>query len=201
MFFVRVHIIAGAVNLNKTRDKIKTMAASAAPFQIAKRIAVGDAVPLAPVFKTMVGGEPRDLTAEALFAGAARRVLLVAIPGAFTPTCHLKHLPKFIQHADAIRSQHRLDALAFTAVNDVFVMNAWAAATGADKAGIMMLADGAGQWAASVGMLKDTGAAGLGWRSQRYAMLVEGGKVQYVGVDEVRGSMEHSGAEYFLSKL
>jgi len=121
------------------------------------------------------------------------------VPGAFTPTCHANHLPGYVQHGEAIKAKG-VDAIAVTGVNDVFVMKAWAAASGAtDK--IDFLADGSAAFAKAIGMDLDLNERGLGMRSKRYSMLVKDGVVTEFAVEETPGTAAVSGAEAMLGKL
>src|SRR5579871_1420373 len=129
-------------------------------------IAVGDSLPQA-TFRVMTADGPAAKTTDDVFKG--RKVVLFAVPGAFTPTCHKNHLPGFLANADAIKAKG-VDAIAVTGVNDVFVMDAWSKATGGDA--IEFLADGSGNWAKAVGLTADLTERGLGVRSQRYCMVV-----------------------------
>jgi peroxiredoxin (alkyl hydroperoxide reductase subunit C) len=123
---------------------------------------------------------------------------LFAVPGAFTPTCSVKHLPSFVENADAILAKG-VDTIACIAVNVVFVMGAWGKQSGTgDK--ITMLADGAAAFAKAIGLELDLNARGMGWRSQRYALIAEDGKVTHLGV-EAPGGFEVSRAEAILEVL
>ena len=159
-------------------------------------IAVGQPLPQVTFrITTSDGVEPRT-TAE-VFAG--RTVLLFAVPGAFTPTCHRNHLPGYIQHAAAIRAAG-VDVIAVTSTNDPFVMEAWARETGAGDA-ILFLSDGNADFARAVGLDVDAAERGMGIRSQRYAMLVRDGIVERLAVEEARGVVAASGAEAMLAAL
>lgn len=160
------------------------------------RIKIGDRLPTASIVKMMGADGPIDVRVTDLFA--KKRGILFAVPGAFTPLCSNNHLPKFVELADKIRAKQAVDVIACISVNDAFVMSAWGAQQNADKAKIAMLADGNGDFARSIGMLRDVTAAGMGFRSFRYAMLLEDNEVKYVGVDELRGQLESSAAEKFL---
>ena len=127
----------------------------------------------------MTADGPKPKTTDELFKG--KKVVLFAVPGAFTPTCHKNHLPGFVKNADAIKAKG-VDTIAVTGVNDVFVMDAWKKATGGGE--IEFLADGNGNWAKALGMTVDLHRRGLGVRSKRYAMLVEDGVVKTLNVEE-----------------
>src|SRR3974390_3829958 len=128
-------------------------------------IKVGDQIPESK-FRVMTAEGPGWKTTDEVFKG--KKVVLFAVPGAFTPTCHRNHLPGFVKNAGAIKAKG-VDTIAVTGVNDVFVMAAWKKASGADA--IVFLADGSGNWAKAVGLTADLSERGPGLRSQRYAML------------------------------
>jgi len=132
----------------------------------------------------------------ALFAG--KKVVLFAVPGAFTPTCSAKHVPSFVQNADALKAKG-VDTVACVAVNDPFVMEAWGKDQGAGDA-VMMLADGSAKFAQAIGLELDLIERGLGMRSQRYAMVVDDGTVTKLFVEEP-GAYEVSSAEHVLANL
>ena len=155
----------------------------------------GDRMP-AGEFRVMTEDGPRPLSTAELFGG--KKVILVSVPGAFTPTCSLNHLPGFVQHADEFRNRG-VDTLACMAVNDVFVMNAW----GRDREvgdKVVMLADGNGDYTRALGLEMDGSAFGLGKRGQRFAMVVEDGIVRHLAVEEP-GKFEVSKAEAILASL
>ena len=156
---------------------------------------VGDNVPSATLMQMKDGG-PKPVKTDELFAG--KKVVLFALPGAFTPTCSAKHLPGFIQNADALKKKG-VDAIACLSVNDAFVMGAWG---DQQKAGdkVMMLADGNGDFTRAVGLELDGSRFGMGKRSQRYAMVVENGVVKTLNVEE-GGAFSVSSAEHLLSQL
>lgn len=158
-------------------------------------IKVGDKVPSATLMQ-MKDGSPKPVKTDALFAG--RKVVVFALPGAFTPTCSAKHLPGFVQHADEIKNKG-IDAIACVAVNDAFVMGAWGEQQGAgDK--VMMLADGNGELTAVLGLEMDATKYGMGKRSQRFSMLVENGVVKRLNVEEP-GAYSVSSAEHMLGQI
>lgn len=159
-------------------------------------IQVGDRIPEAK-FRVMVDGAPAVKTTDEIFKG--KKVVLVAVPGAFTPTCHMSHLPGFIKNADTIKAKG-VDTIAVIAVNDVFVMDAWRKAT--DPAGkIEFLADGNGDFAKAIDLWLDASGAGLGIRSRRYAMVVEDGVVKSLSVDENPSKAEKSSADSVLTQM
>lgn len=158
-------------------------------------IKVGDKIPSVTLQqKTAEGVSP--VTTDELFKG--KRVVLFAVPGAFTPTCSAKHLPSFVQGADALKGKG-VDAVACVSVNDAFVMDAWGKAQGADGK-VAMLADGSAHLAKALGLDLDLMDKGLGVRSQRYAMVVKDGTVEKLFV-EAPGKYEVSSAEHVMSQL
>ena len=151
-------------------------------------IKVGDKMPQG-TFKVMGAEGPKDVTSDELFNG--KNVVLFSVPGAFTPTCSKEHLPSYVKNYDKIKAQG-VDTVACTAVNDVFVMDAW----GKDqKAGdkVTMLADGDGDYAKKLGLELDLRGKGLGVRGKRWSMVVNNGTVEKLNVDE--GKYEMTGAE------
>src|SRR5205085_7788369 len=110
-----------------------------------------------------------------------KKVVLFAVPGAFTPTCHKNHMPGFVKNADAIKAKG-IDTIAVTAVNDVFVMDAWKKASGAEGK-IEFLADGNGDFVKALGLTFDASGIGLGLRSKRYCMVIDDGVVKSVGAE------------------
>ena len=159
-------------------------------------IKVGDRLPNT-TFTTMTADGPKPQTTDDIFKG--KKVVLFAVPGAFTPTCHKNHLPGFLQNADAIKAKG-IDTIAVTGVNDVFVMDAWKKSTDTDGK-IEFLADGSAAFAKAIGLSLDLSERGLGMRSQRYAMLVEDGVVKTLNVEEAPGKADISGAENLLKGL
>ena len=159
-------------------------------------IKVGDRVPNGS-FTVMTGDGPKPMSTDELFKG--KKVVLFAVPGAFTPTCHRNHLPGFLQHLDAIKAKG-VDTVAVTAVNDIFVMTEWKKASGADGK-IQFLADGNGDFAKALDLTMDGSQGGLGMRSKRYAMLIEDGVVKKLNVEDAPGKAEISGADALLKQL
>jgi peroxiredoxin len=159
-------------------------------------IKAGDRLPDAS-FRVMTAGGPATKTTAQLFND--RKVALFAVPGAFTPTCNNNHLPGFLANAEALKAKG-IDAIAVTGVNDVFVMNAWAKASGGEGI-IEFLADGNGDFAKALGLTMDGSGAGLGIRSRRYAMVVDHGVVIHLNVEEVPSKAEIAGAENLLKAL
>ncbi len=155
----------------------------------------GDPIPHAEFF-AMTGDGEQKLASDVVFAG--RKVVLFGVPGAFTPTCSMNHLPGFLKLLDALKAKGA-DTIACTSVNDVHVMDAWAKATGADGK-IMMLADGNGEFARAIGLNIDRTKSGMGERSRRYSMIVDNGVVRTLNVEDKPG-INVSGAETILSQL
>ncbi len=158
-------------------------------------IAVGDKVPSAKL-KTMTAEGPKDISTDEIFAG--KKVVLFAVPGAFTPTCSAKHLPGFVEKAAQIKAKG-VDTIACLAVNDAFVMGAWGKAQNTDGK-VLMLADGAAAFTKQLGLDLDLTGPGMGIRSKRYAMVVENGVVKALNV-EAPGAFEVSSADAMLRAL
>lgn len=159
-------------------------------------IGIGDRLPHA-TFKILTDSGLTDLTTEEVFAG--KKVAVFAVPGAFTPTCHAKHLPGFLEHVADFRDKG-IDTVACIAVNDANVLDAWAKSTGADGK-ILFLADGNAEFTKAIGLDFDNSAAGRGVRSRRYSMLVEDGVVKALNVEDAPGKVEVSGAEALLKQI
>lgn len=157
-------------------------------------IAVGDRLPDVKLVKATNQG-PDAVQAEDYFRG--KRVALFSVPGAFTPTCSVKHLPGYVDQAAALKAKG-IDEIACTAVNDPFVMGAWSKAGGADE--ITMLADGNGEFAEALGLTFDGSGFGLGKRGQRFSMVVNDGVVEQLFV-EGPGEFKVSSAEHMLEAL
>jgi peroxiredoxin len=147
-------------------------------------------------FGVMTASGPADLPTDELFGG--KKVVLFSVPGAFTPTCSLKHLPGFFELADMIHSKG-VDTIACMAVNDVFVMHAWGQDQGVGDA-VMMLADGSADYARALGLESDSSAWGMGIRSKRFAIIVDDSVATAVAVDEP-GQFEVSSAQAILERL
>ena len=158
-------------------------------------IKVGDKLPAAEFISFNADGQVK-LSTDQVFSG--KKVVLFAVPGAFTPTCTMNHLPGFIEHADAIKAKG-VDTIACTAVNDPHVMKAWSKHSGADGK-IVMLADGNGTFAKAVGLDVDLSGPGMGLRSKRYSMIVDNGVVKHLNVEEKSG-VNVSGADTILTQL
>jgi peroxiredoxin len=159
-------------------------------------IKVGDRLPNS-TFRVMTADGPKPKTTDEVFKG--KKVVLFAVPGAFTPTCHKNHLPGFVKNAGAIKAKG-VDAIAVTAVNDPFVMGAWKNASDAGDA-IEFLADGSADFAKALGLELDASANGLGVRSKRYCMVVEDGVVKTLNIEDAPGKADVSGADNLLTML
>lgn len=158
-------------------------------------ISPGDTLPKTTLMQATANG-PEPLDSEDYFSG--KKTVLFAVPGAFTPTCSARHLPGFVEQAEALKAKG-IDQIACVSVNDGFVMQAWGESAGAgDK--VDMLADGNGLFAKSIGLEMDGTGFGMGTRSQRYAMIVDDNKVKELMVEEP-GAFEVSSAEYVMSRL
>jgi peroxiredoxin len=160
-------------------------------------IEVGDRLPDAR-FRRVTPEGVKEVTTADVFAG--KRVLLFAVPGAFTPTCSVQHLPGYATRAPDFRAKG-VDTVACVAVNDAFVLDAWAKANGVDESKVVMLADGNAAFTKAIGLDLDASGAGLGTRSKRYAMVVEDGVVRELKVEQAPGMVEVSGADVMLASL
>ena len=156
---------------------------------------VGDKVPSATLMEMQDGG-PKPVKTDDLFAG--KKVIVFALPGAFTPTCSAKHVPGFVQNFDALKAKG-IDEIACVSVNDAFVMGAWGKDQKSDGK-VRMLADGNGDFTKAMGLEMDGSKFGMGKRSQRYAMIVDNGVVKELNVEEA-GAFAVSSAEHVLKQL
>lgn len=159
-------------------------------------VSIGDTLPVA-TFKTMSEDGAKELTTAEVFDG--KKVVLFAVPGAFTPTCSNNHLPGYLENRDAILARG-VDTIAVVAVNDVHVMGAWARFTGGEGK-ILYLADGSGAFAKALGLDIDLSAGGMGLRSKRYSMIVENGKVTALNIEDQPGQAVESSAAKLLEQL
>ncbi len=157
-------------------------------------IQIGDRIPDSTLM-IMTDGKPEPVTTADLFGG--KKVVLFSVPGAFTPTCSVKHLPSFVDHVEEIQGKG-VDTIACMAVNDVFVMHAWGESANADK--IAMLADGNGEFTKSLGLELDASSFGMGERSQRFALIADDGVVSHLFI-EAPGEYRVSAAEHVLLSL
>jgi len=158
-------------------------------------ISAGDKMP-SGAFGIMTEAGPGAISTDDLFSG--KKVVLVSVPGAFTPTCSMNHLPGFVDQFDALKNKN-VDTVACMAVNDVFVMDAWGKDRGVGE-NIMMLADGNGDYATALGLEFDASGFGMGVRGQRFAIVVDDGVATHVAV-EAPGQFEVSKAEAILEAL
>jgi peroxiredoxin len=158
-------------------------------------IKVGDSLPSA-TFNMMTAEGPKPRTTEEVFGG--KKVVLFALPGAFTPTCSNNHVPGFRDNADALKAKG-VDSIVVTSVNDAFVMGAWQKAQSCEGK-IDFLADGSAKFAKALGLELDLTERGMGVRSRRYSMLVENGVVKTLNIEEGPGA-EASGAVTMLGQV
>ncbi len=159
-------------------------------------ISVGDRLPDVKVMTMGASGPTPVQTGEILSKG---KVVLFAVPGAFTPTCSDHHLPSYVIRNQELRAKG-VDTIACISVNDAFVMGAWGASQNVGD-GVLMLGDGNGEFTKALGLELDVTGAGLGIRSQRYAMIIEDGIVTLLNIETAPGSIELSGAEAVLNAL
>ncbi|MFK8015315.1 MAG: peroxiredoxin [Gammaproteobacteria bacterium] len=157
-------------------------------------INTGDSIPACTI-STMGAEGPQPITTDEIFKG--KKVVLFALPGAFTPGCSMAHLPGFVAHADTIKAKG-VDTIACLSVNDAFVMGAWGEAQNASE--ILMLADGNAELTEKLDLVLDATGFGMGKRSQRYSMIVDDGKVTAINI-ETGGGVEASSAETILTQL
>ena len=158
-------------------------------------IQVGDRIPEATLLKATAEG-PQPVSTADYFAG--RKVALFSVPGAFTPTCSVKHLPGFVDRADELKARG-LDEVACVAVNDAFVMQAWGSQSGADGK-VTMLADGNGVFARALGLTMDASKFGMGERGQRWSAIIDDGIVASLNVEEP-GAFSVSSADFMLNQI
>jgi glutaredoxin/glutathione-dependent peroxiredoxin len=159
-------------------------------------IDVGDELPEVKLWRFTSEGIRETSVAQVT---RGRKIVLFAVPGAFTPTCSERHLPGFLEYVEAIRAKG-VDAIVCIAVNDAFVLNAWAKANGAGDR-IEFVSDGHGEFTRAIGLELDARSRGLGTRSQRYAMVVEDGVVRTLLIDDVPSKAEASSAQAVLAAL
>lgn len=158
-------------------------------------IQTGDSI---PSVQLTIAAEQGPMPVDAAELLGKGRIILFAVPGAYTPTCSAQHLPSYLEHFDALKSRG-IDQVVCTAVNDIFVLQAWSKASGGQNQ-VVMAADGNGDFARALGLELDARAFGMGLRSQRYAMLIEDGIVKEILV-EGPGEYRVSSAEYVLDRL
>ena len=157
-------------------------------------IQAGERLPDVPLTIASADG-PQPTTSGEYFRG--KRVALFAVPGAFTPTCSVRHLPSYVEKAQDLKGKG-VDEIACISVNDAFVMSAWNERDGSPD--ITMLADGNGAFSEAIGLTMDGSKFGMGQRSQRYSMIVNDGVVEQLNV-EAPGEYRASSAEYMLDQL
>ena len=157
-------------------------------------ISPGDKIPGVTVMLATADGPQKADTGEVFGKG---KVALFSVPGAFTPTCSAKHLPGFVQNAEALK-QKGVDKIVCMSVNDAFVMKAWGEAQGAGD--IEMMADGNGEFSRAIGLTMDAAGYGMGERSKRFSAIIENGVVKQLNV-EAPGAFEVSSAEHMLEQL
>ncbi len=158
-------------------------------------ISIGDKIPSVELYVLTDDG-PVAISTDDIFAG--KKVAVFGLPGAFTRTCSAKHLPGFVNNADALKAKG-VDAIVCLAVNDAFVMGAWSKAQDVGDS-VMMVADGSARLAKAAGLDIDMSAKGFGLRSRRFSMVVDDGEVKSLNIDEP-GTFEHTSAEVMLSEL
>ena len=158
-------------------------------------IKVGEKIPSVKL-KTMKDGKMSDITTDEIFRG--KKVVLFAVPGAFTPTCSMQHLPGFVEKASELKAKG-VDTIACISVNDAFVMGAWGKDKGADNK-VLMLADGNAEFAKALGLDFNGSGIGFGVRSQRYALVAEDGVVKVLAVEEPM-KFQVSSADAILARL
>lgn len=159
-------------------------------------ISVGETLPEASFFRAGEKG-PEKFPSSEIFAG--KKVVLFGLPGAFTPTCNNNHLPGFIEHEATIRSKG-VDEIVVVSINDVFVMDAWASISGGEGK-ITFVSDPFGEFVKSIGLDIDLSVASLGVRSQRFAMVVDDGKVTALNVDKAPSEATEASAVKILQAL
>ena len=159
-------------------------------------IQIGDTIPAATLITATAEG-PQPISTDEMFKG--KTVALFAVPGAFTPTCSVKHLPGFVENRQALTDKG-IDTVACISVNDAFVMTAWAQSQDIGSDAIVMLADGNGDFTRELGLSMDAKGFGMGERSQRYSMLVKDGVVEQLNIEQ-GGEFRVSSAEHLIGQL
>ena len=158
-------------------------------------VSVGDQIPNIN-FTIMTDDGPKPLGYSELFEG--KRVVLFAVPGAFTPTCSQQHLPGFVNKAEELTDKG-IDTVACMSVNDVFVMDAWGKSQNTNEK-VLMLADGNGEFTAALGLELDASGFGMGSRSQRFSLVINDGQVEILNVED-GGEFRVSSCEFMLDQL
>ncbi len=159
-------------------------------------IQIGETIPSATLTVASPDG-PKPVTTDEMFKG--KTVALFAVPGAFTPTCSVRHLPGFVDNRQALIDKG-IDTVACISVNDAFVMTAWAESQSIGGDDIVMLADGNGEFTRALGLTLDAKGFGMGERSQRYSMLVKDGVVEQLNIEQ-GGEFRVSSAEHLLAQV
>lgn len=160
-------------------------------------VSTGDRLPSATFIEIGPDG-PATVTTDALFAG--RKVVLFAVPGAYTPTCQMAHVPSFMRNAKALTDKG-VDEIVCVSVNDPFVLKAWGEATGAKDAGIRMLSDAGSEFTKAIGMDFTAPPVGLIARSKRYAMLIDDGVVTVLNLEASPGECDISSGERMIEAI
>ncbi|MEL6790394.1 MAG: peroxiredoxin [Pseudomonadota bacterium] len=158
-------------------------------------IGVGDKIPSVKVM-TVTDGNPDETTTHDLMGSG--KIALFSVPGAFTPTCSARHLPGFVDQANALKAKG-IDKIVCMSVNDAFVMKAWSDAHHAGDA-VAVLADGNGDFADALGLTMDASGFGMGKRAQRFSAILDNGTVTHLNVEE-GGAFDVSSADYMLGQL
>jgi peroxiredoxin len=159
-------------------------------------ISAGERLPEASLF-VHGGSGPEKKSVADLFAG--RKIVLIGMPGAFTPTCHRNHLPGFIENRDAILAKG-VDQIVVLTTNDTHVLRAWAEATGA-RDRLLFVSDGNAEFVEKAGLANDSSARGMGTRSKRFALIAENGVVKSIAVEDAPGQTAVSSAAHILQQL
>eukprot|EP00892_Ulva_mutabilis_P012535 jgi/Ulvmu1/9654/UM054_0086.1 len=166
------------------------------PATVLKPISPGDMIPNVMLAYFDAQDNLHEEMSHELFRN--KTVCVIGVPGAFLPTCSMKHIPSFVDHSDALRKDKSIDEILCISVNDVFVMDAWGKSLGADEAGIVMVADGCGQFALAMGVELDLTEKGMGVRSRRYSMVVDNLEIKLLNLED-GGAYNVSDSETLLN--